>query len=82
MLNDNSKTNSHHGNYTTLEPDWSPQSPAAALKIKPTPWMHLRAKRLTVKYRASKMFLLPNPLSVKIAAPGTLSSATVKVAHL
>ncbi len=37
--------------------------------------MHLRAKRLTAKYRAPKMFLLPNPINRQRfrSAPGTLS---------
>jgi hypothetical protein len=60
MLNDYSKT----------IPDWGiilsfnligAQNPGLSLKIKLRPLMHLGAKRLTAKYRASKMFLLPNP---------------------
>jgi zinc protease len=53
---------------------------AISLKIKLRPLMHLRAKRLTAKYRASKMFLLPNRINQQRFSAGSwhLVFATVK----
>ncbi len=52
------------------------RNPGHSLKIKLRPLMHLHVKRLTAKYRASKMFLPPRPVNPQRfrASPRTLSS--------
>lgn len=58
----------------------NPMVSAGVIVVKPWRWMHLEAKRLTEKYRASKMFCSQSPIHLLGTSPDTIVNNPMKIA--